>query len=81
MARPTQIRSRLNPVWRALVEAGFIVFLFYANLLMGEFTASAGRGKTLVAALCDVFTAANFTIALISAFIGYFVVEFLRKRF
>ena len=24
-------------VWRALIEVGFIIFLFYSNLLMGEF--------------------------------------------
>ena len=24
-------------VWRAVIEVGFIIFLFYANLLMGEF--------------------------------------------
>ena len=23
--------------WRAVIEVGFIVFLFYSNLLMGEF--------------------------------------------
>jgi Na+/melibiose symporter-like transporter len=80
MTRSNQTRSRLNPIWRALVEAGFIVFLFYANLLMGEFTRSAGKGKTMAAALCNIITTANFSIALVSAFIGYFVVEFLRKR-
>jgi hypothetical protein len=35
-------------VWRALTEIGFIIFLFYSNLLMGEFTRSGmGRGKGL----------------------------------
>jgi len=24
-------------VWRAVIEVGFIIFLFYSNLLMGEF--------------------------------------------
>ena len=27
--------KRLAPVWRALVESGFIVFLYYSNLFMG----------------------------------------------
>ena len=27
-------------IWRAVIEVGFIVFLFYSNLLMGEFTRS-----------------------------------------
>ena len=73
-------RRRLTRVWRAVIEIGFIDFLFYSNLLMGEFTATNGRGKTLAAALTDIFTAANFAIALISALIGYLVFEYLRKK-
>jgi hypothetical protein len=66
-------------VWRALVEAGFIIFLFYSNLLMGEFERSGmGRGKGLLWAISDIFTAANFAIAAIAAVIGYILVEFLR---
>ena len=30
-----------------MVEVGFIVFLFYSNLLMGEFTRANGPGKSL----------------------------------
>ena len=71
---------RLNKVWRAVVEVAFIVFLFYSNLLMGEFTVANGRGKTLAAALVDIFTTTNFVIALVSALIGYLVFEFLRKK-
>lgn len=33
-------------VSRAVLEAGFIVFLFYSNLLMGEFERS-GLGRTM----------------------------------
>jgi hypothetical protein len=73
-------RRRLAPVWRALVEIGFIVFLFYSNLLMGEFTRSAGKGNTLVFALRDILTPENLVIALCSALIGYPVFEFLRKQ-
>jgi hypothetical protein len=70
-----------NGVWRALLEIGFIIFLFYSNLLMGEFTGSGqGRVKGLVWAIGDIFSAANFAIAVIAALIGYLVVEFLRKR-
>jgi hypothetical protein len=68
------------PVWRAIVEVGFIIFLFYSNLLMGEFTRANGRGKTLVFAVRDIFTAANFMIAAVSGLIGYVVFEYLRKR-
>ena len=71
---------RPAPVLRAVIEIAFIVFLFYSNLLMGEFTASSGRGKTLAAALTDIFTGANLAIALFSALIGYVVFEHLRKR-
>ena len=68
------------PVLRAVIEIAFIVFLFYSNLLMGEFTVANGRGKTLAAALADIFTATNFLIAILSALIGYLVFEFLRKK-
>ena len=71
---------RLKPVWRVVVEVAFIIFLFYSNLLMGEFTRANGQGKTLAAALYDVVTPENFLIALISALIGYIVFEFLRRK-
>jgi hypothetical protein len=73
-------RRRLTPIWRAVIEVAFIVFLFYSNLLMGEFTAASGRGKTLAFAFHDILTATNLGIALISALIGYVVFESLRKR-
>ena len=78
---PHSPRPRPNPLWRALVEVAFIVFLFYSNLLMGEFTVANGRGKTLAFALRDIITGTNFLIALVSACIGYVIFEFLRKRF
>jgi hypothetical protein len=68
-------------IWRALIEVGFILFLFYANLLMGEFEHSGmGQKRGLAWALEDIFTAANFGIAMIAGVIGYVVFEFLRKR-
>jgi len=68
-------------IWRAIVETGFIVFLFYSNLLMGEFERSApGRERGLAWALTEIFTTANFAIAIVAALIGYALVEFLRKR-
>lgn len=70
----------LAAIWRALVEVGFVVFLFYSNLLMGEFTRANGRGKTLAFAIQDIFTVENLVIAIISGLIGYLIVEFLRKR-
>ena len=68
-------------VWRAVIEAGFIILLFYSNLLMGEFERSGlGRAKGLGWAIGDIFTEANFAIAVMAALIGYVLVEFLRKR-
>ncbi len=68
--------------WRAVIEVAFIVFLFYSNLLMGEFEHSGmGAKKGLVWALADVFTSANFEIAIAAAIIGYILFEFLRNRF
>ena len=68
-------------LWRALIETGFIIFLFYANLLMGEFERSGqGRMRGIAWALEDVFTVANFEIAMIAALIGYVLFEFLRRR-
>jgi hypothetical protein len=63
-----------------VIEIAFIVFLFYSNLLMGEFTRSNGQGKSLWFAMHDVLTATNLAIALVSALIGYVVFEFLRKK-
>jgi hypothetical protein len=69
-------------VWRAVIEVGFIIFLFYSNLLMGEFERSGfGMRRGLAWALEDVFTAANFAIAISAGLIGYVLFEFLRKRF
>ena len=73
-------RLRLTPLWRAVVEVAFIIFLFYSNLLMGEFTVTNEPGKSLAFALNDIFTGANFLIAMISALIGYVVFEYLRKK-
>ena len=68
--------------WRAVIEVGFIIFLFYSNLLMGEFERSGmGVRKVVVWAIEDVFTVANFGIATIAALTGYVLFEFLRKRF
>jgi hypothetical protein len=68
-------------VWRAVVEMSFIVFLFYSNLLMGEFERSgSGRRRGLAWAIRDVFTPANLAIAAVATLVGYIVVEFLRNR-
>ena len=69
-------------VWRAVIEVGFIIFLFYSNLLMGEFERSGmGQKRGVAWAIGDVFTVTNFEIATMAALIGYILFEFLRKRF
>ncbi len=66
---------------RTIAEIGLIVFLFYSNLLMGEYTRSApGRAQGLLWALHDACTTKNLFIALTAAVIGYLVVESLRER-
>lgn len=68
-------------VWRAVIEIGFIIFLFYSNLLMGEFERSGfGEKRGLLWALSDTLTVPNFEIAAVAAVIGYVLVEFLRTR-
>jgi len=74
-------RRRGISVLRAVIEIAFIVFLFYSNLLMGEFTVANGRGKTWGYAFNDIFTSTNFFIAMISGLIGYLVFEYLRRKF
>jgi hypothetical protein len=72
--------KKLRPTWKAMVEIGFIIFLFYSNLLMGEFTRANGHGKSLTFAVEDIFSLANLIIAVISGLLGYLVFEYLRKQ-
>ena len=61
---------------RAVAEIIFIIFLFYTNLLMGEFVRSRSKpnAPTLLAAAADILTPANALIGLIGAVIGYFCI-------
>jgi len=73
--------QKLAPVWRALIEVCFIVFLYYSNLLMGEYERSGqARTRGLVWAMQDIFTKTNFAVAIATALTGYMVFESLRKR-
>ncbi len=77
----SQARNPRGGMFRAVIETAFIIFLFYSNLLMGEYNASGNaRNKSLVWAITDIFTRENFLIAIIAAIIGYFIFEFLRKK-
>jgi hypothetical protein len=78
----TRSPKKLGPFWRALTEVSFIIFLYYSNLLMGEYEGSApGMSRGLGWALRDIVTGPNLAIALSTALVGYLVIEFLRKRF
>jgi hypothetical protein len=77
--RPRQ--KKLAPLLRGVVEVGFIVFLYYSNLLMGEYERSgSGQSRSLLWSVHDILTKSNFMIAIASALVGYLVIEFLRKR-
>jgi hypothetical protein len=66
---------------RALLEAGFIIFLFYSNLMMGEFERSGmGRKMGWGWAFHDIFTMDNFAVAMGAAVVGYVVMELLRRK-
>ena len=69
-----------NKITGSLIEVGFIIFLFYSNLMMGEFTRSGlGHKYGFIFAVKEVFTLSNFAIAVIAALIGYITFEFLRE--
>jgi hypothetical protein len=75
------VKLRHCPRCRLVIEVAFIMFLFYSNLLMGEFErANSAGGKSMAAALADIFTATNFAIGIAASLIGYAIVEFLRRR-
>lgn len=65
---------------RAAIEITGILFLFYANLLMGEFTGHSRTGKTLLYALNDIFTKENLVIGVVAATAGFAVFEWFRMR-
>jgi hypothetical protein len=71
---------RRRSIVRACIEIAFIMFLFYSNLLMGEFTVRSGAGKSWGSAFADILTEKNLAIALISATIGFIGFETLRKK-
>ena len=73
--------KKLTALWRVVIETGFVIFLFYSNLFMGEFTHSGlGQQNGLFWALQDIFTITNFLIAIFLALIGNMVFDFFRNR-
>ena len=76
------VNGTRKSIGRAAIEIAFIIFLFYSNLLMGEFERSGvGRKRGFVWAMADVFTSTNFGIAVAAAIVGYMVFQYLRTRF
>ena len=73
---PFKLPWRLPSLRRALIEMAFIIFLFYSNLLMGEYT--HGRHPGVFHALADIFTLTNSVIAFVAAAIAYGVFEWWR---
>lgn len=76
-----QQNKKLAPIWGDLLETAFIMFLFYSNLLMGEYNRSGGgQAHGLIWALKDIFTLENFIIGLVLGFIGHWVFDIFRKK-
>jgi hypothetical protein len=76
-----KIPKKLPILSRILIEVGFIVFLFYSNLLMGEYSHSGlGQTKGLLWAIEDMFTLTNLGIAVVLALIGHLIFDYLLKR-
>jgi hypothetical protein len=70
----------ISHILRGVVEVLFIIFLFYSNLLMGDYTRNgSAHGRNIFWGIHDVFTEANFEIALVAAIFGYILFESLRK--
>jgi len=71
----------LRSYWKAFLEVCFIIFLFYSNLLMGEYNSTGlGRTKGLWWAMCDVFTYENCIIAVVLATIGHLFFDYLKSK-
>jgi ABC-type cobalamin transport system permease subunit len=74
-------KKKLGIGWRTILEVMFILFLFYSNLLMGEFTHSgSGQSKGLLWAIQDIFTITNFVIGMALAICGQLILDFFRRR-
>lgn len=74
------MNKKANSYWSATLEVAFIIFLFYSNLLMGEYNSSGqGQIKGFLWAIAEVVTVPNFIIAIISATVGHFFFDYMRN--
>jgi hypothetical protein len=72
-------RSKL--LRRTLLEMSFIIFLFYSNLLMGQYNfGHSFSERPILSALRNIFTIENFMIAIAAAFVGHVAFDHIRKR-
>jgi len=67
---------------RLIIEVAFIIFLFYTNLLMGEYI-QGGQGYRygFLWSVWHIATLVNFGIAVGAGLIGYIVFELLRQLY
>lgn len=76
-----KLSERRRVVYRAILEMGFIIFLFYSNLLMGQYNLGHNFSqRPILDALKNIFTIDNFGLAVIAAFIGHVAFDRMRKR-
>jgi len=76
-----QGRSKKYVFWKSTLEVGFIIVLFYSNLLMAEYNKTGVAQKNgFLWALNDIFTPANFAIAVVMASLTHFFFDFLRRK-
>lgn len=73
--------ERRHAVYRALLEMSFIVFLFYSNLLMGQYNAGHSfSDRPLLVACKNIITFDNFIVGVIAAFFGHVAFDNIRNR-
>lgn len=79
--QPDKKNSGINAFLVFVFEATIIIFFLYSILLIREYTHSGiGQNKGIIYALQDMFTLTNSAIAISTAIIGAFVVEFIRRK-
>ncbi len=74
-------QSMIKAARRTALEMSFIIFLFYSNLLMGQYTRNdTGHVRSLFVALSNIFSIENLAIAVVCAFIGHALFDRIRRR-
>jgi hypothetical protein len=75
-------RSKASSIFRrAIIEMTFILFLFYANLLMGQYNLGHSfANRSIVEACRNIFTIENAIIGVVAAFVGHVAFDHIRKR-